>query len=88
MDRLRGVRGQESGDRGQLSVVRRQSLVGSGGIVTMASVKAYAEGLRRLMGDARLCQKMGDNARGYCAEHYSREKIIDKWVKLLEEVAR
>ena len=83
-----GVRGQELGDRGQLSVVSRQSLVGSGGIVTMASVKAYAEGLRRLMGDARLCQKMGDNARGYCAEHYSREKIIDKWVELLRDTIR
>ena len=84
MDRLRGVRGQESGDRGQLSVVRRQSLVGSGGIVTMASVKAYAEGLRRLMSEPDLCQRMGESAKRYCASHYSREKIIDKWVELLK----
>ena len=57
-------------------------------VITKPIVKAYAEGLRRLMGEAELCQKMGENAHAYCAEHYSRDKIIDKWVKLLEEVAR
>lgn len=51
-------------------------------------MKAYAEGLRRLMGDSGFCQEMGENARDYCAEHYYKEKIIDEWVKLLEEVAR
>ena len=79
-----GARGQVSGARGQLSVVSRQSLVGSGGIVTMASVKAYAEGLRRLMGEPNLCRTLGENARRYCAKHYSRDKIIGKWVELLK----
>lgn len=59
----------------------------SGGIVTEPTVEAYAEGLRRLMVDAELCRRMGENARGFCAEHYSREKILDQWEQLLAETA-
>ena len=57
-------------------------------IITKSSVKAYAEGLRRLMSDPRLCQRMGEHARAYCAEHYSRDKIIDQWIDLLKSVTR
>ena len=57
-------------------------------MATRASVKAYAEGMRRLMSDPELCSKMGEIARDYCAERYSKEKIIGKWGKLLEDVAR
>ena len=40
-----------------------------------------------LMSDVELCRKMGENARRYCAEHYSRDKILDQWVGLLKDVA-
>ena len=57
-------------------------------IITKSSVKAYAEGLRRLMSDPKLCQKMGEQAKAYCEDRYTRERILGKWVELLEDVAR
>jgi len=59
-----------------------------GGIVTEPTVKAYAAGLRKLMADEDLRRQMGARAKSYCAEHYSREKILDQWEALLKEVAR
>ena len=53
-----------------------------GGIVTKPTVNAYAEGLRRLMSDADLCRQMGENARRFCIEHYSRAKILSQWEDL------
>ena len=60
--------------------------VGVGGIVTKPTVEAYAEGLRRLMADSDLRRQMGERAREFCAEHYSREKILDKWEELVKKV--
>lgn len=59
-----------------------------GGIATDPTPKAYAEGLRRLMSDPALCRQMGERAREFCAECYSREKILDEWEKLLGMVTR
>ena len=59
-----------------------------GGIVTKPTVKAYAEGLRRLMADAELRRRMGERARTFCAERYSRERILDQWETLIKETAR
>ena len=59
-----------------------------GGIVTAPSASAYADGLRRLMCDPELCRRMGENARTFCSEHYTREKILDKWESLLESVVQ
>ena len=57
---------------------------GKGGIVTKATVKAYADGLRRLMADAELCRRMGEAAQKFCEENYSRDRILDKWETLLK----
>ena len=59
-----------------------------GGIVTASTVPAYADGLRRLMSDPSLCRQLGENARRFCAAHYSREKILDQWEELLESVVK
>ena len=56
-----------------------------GGIVTKPTVGAYADGLRRLMADTELRCRLGENARSFCAEHYSRERILDQWEALLRE---
>ena len=58
----------------------------AGGLVASGNVAAYAEGLRRLMADAVLRRRLGENARTFCAEHYSRDKILDKWEKLLNDL--
>lgn len=58
-----------------------------GGIVTPPTVGAYAEGLRRLMADAELRRRLGERAREFCAEHYSREHILDNWENTIREVA-
>ena len=54
-----------------------------GGIVTKPTVKAFAAGLRQLMADEGLRRQMGERARAYCAAHYSREKILDRWEDVL-----
>ena len=58
-------------------------LVIADGIETEPTVKAFAAGLRRLMVDESLRRQMGERARAYCAERYSREKILDQWEALL-----
>ena len=59
-----------------------------GGIVTRATVSAYADGLRRFMSDPELCKTMGAKARDFCAHTYSREKILDRWERLLLDCSR
>ena len=59
-----------------------------GGIVTEPTVAAYAEGLRRLMSDRTLCVRMGEQARAWCKKEYSRNKILDRWERLLESVVK
>ena len=59
-----------------------------GGIVTDPTVAAYAAGLRRLMSDPAFCSSAGAKARAYCMEHFSKDKIIDKWEALLESVIK
>ena len=58
-----------------------------GGVVTRSTVEAYAEGLRRLMGDPGLRKRMGEAARKFVVEHYSSERILDKWEALVSTVA-
>ena len=64
-----------------------ESGVGVGGIVTESTVEAYAEGLRRLMADAELRRRLGERALEFCAEHFSREHILDNWENAIREVA-
>ena len=40
------------------------------------------------MCDPELCRRMGENARTFCSERYTREKILDKWESLLESVVQ
>ena len=57
-----------------------------GGVVTRSTVEAYAEGLRRLMGDPGLRGRMGESARKFVLERYSRERILDEWESLVSKV--
>jgi len=57
-----------------------------GGIVTAPNLRAYAEGLRRMMRDSEMRVRMGAAAKAYCAERYSRERILDEWESLLTNV--
>ena len=45
-----------------------------------------AAALRRLMSDVALCRRLGENARRFCAERYSREHILDQWENLLAQL--
>jgi len=58
------------------------------GVVTGPSIGSYAEGLRRMMSDPALCAAMGDRARIYCREHFTRDKILGQWESLLESVVK
>ena len=64
------------------------SAAAGGGIVTKPTVRAYADGLRRLMADVELQRSMGERAREFCEEHFSREHILDKWESLLAETMK
>ena len=55
-----------------------------GGIVAEPTPRAYAQGLRRLMEDPGLRRRMGEAARKFASERYSRERILDKWEALLK----
>ena len=54
-----------------------------GGIVTAPTARAFAAGLRTLMSDAALRRRMGEAAKAYCSQRYSRTKILDLWETLL-----
>jgi len=56
------------------------------GIVTEPTVSAYADGLRRMMADKMLRQRLGEGSRRHCEDCYSHAKILDQWVSLLESV--
>ena len=60
---------------------------GQTGLLTAPSEKAYAEGLRQLMSNVELRRKLGENARAFCADQYSRERIFDQWEALLGRTA-
>ena len=53
------------------------------GIVSDATVVAYASGLRRLMADMPFRKSLGENAKRFCAEHYTRERILAAWEGLI-----
>ena len=61
---------------------------GETGLVVAADERAYAEGLRRLMSDARLRRDLGERARARCAAHYGQERILDQWEDLLAGLVR
>ncbi len=63
-------------------------LDGETGLVSAASPRAYAESLRRLMSDDALRRRLGERARTFCAERYSRERILDEWESLLGDIVR
>ncbi len=58
------------------------------GIVTKASVREYAAGLRAMMSDAVLRRSLGESARLRCENLYSKEKILDAWEALLQSVVK
>ena len=59
---------------------------GETGLITEPTPAAYAAGLRQLMANPDLRRHMGARARTFCAERYSRERILDVWEALLDEV--
>ena len=81
--------------RFSLAAVAQSGLPGIGdivtedsGIVTDPNAAAYAAGLRRLMEDDSLRRKLGDGARVHCGNRYGRDKILDQWEMLLENVVK
>lgn len=56
-----------------------------GGIVKKPTQSSYSDGLRQLMSSADTCMTMGKVAHDFCVSAYSREKILGRWVELLEE---
>ena len=62
-------------------------LDGETGLVSEPTVEAYSAALARLMSDSGLRTKMGESARAFCAERYSREGILAQWERLLARVA-
>ena len=67
--------------------VRDMVLDGETGLVAAPTVEAYSAALARLMSDGGLRTKMGESARAFCAERYSREGILAQWERLLARVA-
>ncbi len=61
---------------------------GETGLVTGASVSAYADGLRLLMADESLRRRLGCGAKSYCAGRYSRDEVLNEWERLLALVVR
>ena len=58
-----------------------------GGVVAGTSVREYAAGMRKLMSDPALCGKMGDAARHFCSDSYSKAAIMAAWEALLRQCA-
>ena len=58
------------------------------GVVTAPTVSAYAEGLRRLMADASLRDRLGAAAQARSERDYAQDKILDQWESLLESVVK
>ncbi len=61
-------------------------VTGETGIVTAPDASSYADGLRRMMADAELRRRLGKAACKRGEEEFGREKILDRWEKLLENV--
>ena len=60
----------------------------TGGILTTPKVSAFADGLRRLLGDEAFCRRLGEEARVYCQNRFSRDGVLDEWERLLSQVAK
>lgn len=61
---------------------------GETGLITGDGISAYASGLRKLMSDVNYRRELGARVRTYCREHYSREKILDQWEALLQNLKK
>jgi colanic acid biosynthesis glycosyl transferase WcaI len=48
---------------------------------------ALAEAVKKMQADPQLCHSMGENGRRYVVEHYSRQALAAKLMRLLEEAA-
>lgn len=57
-----------------------------GGIVQKPTQASYSDALRQLMSSAGTCMAMGKVAHDFCICEYSREKILDCWVALFENM--
>ena len=66
--------------------VRDMVLDGETGIVAEPSVEAYSAALARLMADDALRVRMGENARVFCLNRYSREGVLAQWEALFRRV--
>ena len=53
-------------------------------IVVPGTVPAFAAGLRKLMTDVDSRESLGNSARDYCAAHYSRARILEKWENVIK----
>lgn len=74
---------------GQRTLAGAEDIIQNGrtGLITEPCASAYADGLRRLMVDPELRRRLGEGARDFCAERYSREEILSQWERLLRRTA-
>ena len=59
-----------------------------GGVVSRPSVGAFAECLSQLMSDSSLRRQLGEKARLFCLDRYSRDRILDEWERVLASVSK
>jgi glycosyltransferase involved in cell wall biosynthesis len=56
---------------------------GETGVVSGNDAESYASALAGMMKDVDYRRTLGENARGYCRERYSRGRILDMWESCL-----
>lgn len=57
------------------------------GLISGNNVEEFSRSLARLMGDGSLRKRLGANARSYCAENFTKGRILDQWEALLTQIA-
>jgi glycosyltransferase involved in cell wall biosynthesis len=57
-------------------------------VVEPEDARAVQEAVERLAADPALAQRLGDQGRRYVVEHFNRDDIAKRLIKLLEETAR
>lgn len=57
-------------------------------VVEPEDARAVQEAVEKLAGDPELARKLGEQGRRYVVEHFNRDDIAKRLVKLLEETAR
>jgi len=57
-------------------------------VVEPEDARGVLEAVEKLAADPALAQKLGEQGRRYVVEHFNRDDIAKRLIKLLEETAR